>query len=110
MVRFDVKDLVQVDKEDRCACGRDSGFILSAIEGRVMSATLTCDGRLVTLRKLDDSLSVLDGVDEYRLEQPSAGEYDLHLVSHRPDRGKLTQEVLIDFAEGISLDILRDWR
>ena len=92
MLRFDVRDLVRVDEEGKCSCGRNSGLILSAIEGRVMSLTLTCDGRLVTLRELDDTLSVLDGVDEYRLEQVSERVYDLHLVSRRPDKSRLTEE------------------
>ena len=50
MIRFDIGDLVCVDEEGTCSCGRDSGYILSAVEGRVSSATLTTDGRLVTLR------------------------------------------------------------
>lgn len=92
IVRFDVRDLVCVDEEGKCACGRNSGFILSAIEGRTISLTLTCDGRLVTLRKLDDALSVLDGIEEYRLEQVSAKTYDLHLVSQRQDKNRLAKE------------------
>ena len=49
MLRFDVGDFARLDEEQKCACGRDSGFIVSAIEGRLINATLTCDGRLVTL-------------------------------------------------------------
>jgi len=92
IVHFDVGDLVSVDETGKCSCGRDSGFILSAVEGRVTNLTLTCDGKLVTLRKLDNALSVLDGIDEYKLEQVSAGTYDLHLVSQRPDRRRLSKE------------------
>ncbi len=92
MVRFDTRDLVRVDEEGKCPCGRNSGFILSAIEGRTISNTLTCEGRLVTLRELDDALSVLNGIDEYRLEQVSGKTYDLHLVSRRSDKARLTEE------------------
>jgi phenylacetate-coenzyme A ligase PaaK-like adenylate-forming protein len=92
MLRFDVRDLVRVDEEGECPCGRNSGFILSAIEGRTINTTLTCQGRLVTLRELDDTLSALSGIDEYRLEQTSEKVYDLHLVSKRPDKAKLTRE------------------
>ncbi len=92
IVRFDVGDLVSIDEKGKCLCGRDSGLILSAVEGRVTNLTLTCEGRLVTVRKLDDALSVLDGIDEYRLEQVSADSYDLHLVSQRLDRRRLSQE------------------
>ena len=92
MVRFDTRDLVRVDEEGKCPCGRNSGFILSAIEGRAISNTLTCEGRLVTLRELDNALSALNGIDEYRLEQVSEKAYDLHLVSRRPDKDRLTEE------------------
>jgi phenylacetate-CoA ligase len=92
MLRFDVGDLARVDKEGRCPCGRDSGIILSAIEGRFISATLTCEGRLVTLRRLDDAVSAIDGLDEYRLEQSAPGVYQLYLVSARRDWETLDRE------------------
>ena len=92
MLRFDVGDFARLDEEQHCPCGRNSGFIVSAIEGRFVNATLTCDGRLVTMRRLDDALSALDGIDQYRLEQPSPGAYTLHLVSQRKNTDRLNQE------------------
>ena len=92
VVRFDVRDLVHIDEGGKCPCGRNSGIILSSVEGRVISTTLTCERKLVTLRELDDALSVLEGVDEYRLEQLSGKAYDLHVVSQRSDRSILTEE------------------
>ena len=92
MLRFDVGDFARLDAEQKCACGRDSGFIVSAMEGRWTNVTLTCDGKLVTLRRLDDAISTLDNIDEYRLEQPSAGVYRLFLASQRQDRDKLSRE------------------
>jgi phenylacetate-coenzyme A ligase PaaK-like adenylate-forming protein len=92
MLRFDVGDFARIDEEQKCACGRDSGFIVSAIEGRWTNVTLTCDGKLVTLYKLDKALSQLQDVDEYRLEQPSPGTYTLYLVSRRGDRNNLDKE------------------
>lgn len=92
MVRFDVGDLVRIDESGRCPCGRDSGYILSAIEGRAADVTLTCRGRIVTLRQLDNALSILDGVDEYRAEQVSRDRYNLYLVSQRLDRRRLSKE------------------
>jgi len=92
IVRFDVRDLVCIDQEGECACGRNSGFILSAIEGRTTSLTLTCNDSLVTLRKLDDALSFLSSVEEYRLEQISVKKYDLYLVSQRQDKNRLAEE------------------
>ena len=92
IVHFDVGDLVRIDESGKCACGRDSGMILSAIEGRVANVTLTGTGRLVSLRELDEALSVLEGIDEYRLEQVSEGVYQLQLVSQRPDKDRLSKE------------------
>lgn len=92
VVRFDVGDLARLDDAGTCPCGRNSGFVLSAIEGRFINATLTPDGRLVTLRRLDDAVSALEGIDQYRLEQTAQGEYALHLVSPRQDRSALTAE------------------
>jgi phenylacetate-coenzyme A ligase PaaK-like adenylate-forming protein len=92
VVHFDVGDLVRIDKKGRCPCGRDSGLILSAVEGRVANVTLTCSGRLVSLRELDDVLSTLDGVDEYRLHQVAQNTYDLYIASQRTDKDALTEE------------------
>ena len=89
IVRFDVGDLARLDEQGRCPCGRDSGLILSAIEGRVSNVTLTDTGRLVSLHELDKALSVLEGIDEYRLEQVTKSVYHLYLVSQRPDKDRL---------------------
>jgi phenylacetate-coenzyme A ligase PaaK-like adenylate-forming protein len=94
MLRFDVRDLVRVDEEGTCKCGRKSGLILSAMEGRAMSVTLTCDGRPVTLRALDDSISTLDGIEEYQLHQLSEKNYNLYLVSLRSDKKLLSEEAV----------------
>jgi phenylacetate-CoA ligase len=90
LIRFDVGDLVRLDEEDVCRCGRQGGLILSAIEGRSANVTLTCDGRLVTLRELDNAVSVLEGIEQYRLDQLSGDEYRLHLVSPWADRDALS--------------------
>jgi phenylacetate-coenzyme A ligase PaaK-like adenylate-forming protein len=90
LVRFDVGDLVRLDEQGKCACGRHDGLILSATEGRFVNATLTCAGRLVTSRELDNNLSAIDDIDEYKLEQINTDSYELHLVSHQPDKPQLT--------------------
>ena len=92
IVRFDVGDLVRIDEQGECPCGRDSGLILAAIEGRITNVTLTCTGRLVSLRELDKALSVLEGIDEYRLEQATEGVYHLYLVSRRRDKDTLSEQ------------------
>jgi len=90
LVRFDVGDLVRLDEQAKCACGRHTGMILSATEGRFVNATLTCSGRLVTSRELDNNLSVIEDIDEYKLEQINTDSYDLHLVSRQPDKPQVT--------------------
>ena len=92
MVRLDLEDLVRLDDQASCPCGRHSGLILSAIEGRVKNVTLTCKGSMVTLRQLDDALSILEGVDEYKLDQHAKDGYRLHLVTQRADKNKLGKE------------------
>ncbi len=92
MLRFDVGDFARLDPEQKCSCGRESGFIVSAMEGRWTNVTLTCDGKLVTLRRVDDAITALENIDEYRVEQPSPGVYHLFLVSPRQDKEKLSQE------------------
>jgi phenylacetate-coenzyme A ligase PaaK-like adenylate-forming protein len=86
IVRFDVGDLARLDETGECSCGRGSGLLLSAIEGRTANVTLTTKGRLVSLGELDKSLSSLDGIDEYSLWQTSPDSYRLHLVTSRADK------------------------
>jgi len=92
MLRFDVGDFARIDREQKCACGRDNGYIVSEIEGRWTNVTLDTDGRLVTLNKLDRAVSTIQDIDEYRLEQPAPGVYRLFLVSRRKDRDALKKE------------------
>jgi phenylacetate-CoA ligase len=95
ILRFDVGDLVRLDTGPKCACGRDAGLIATAVEGRFSNATLTCDGRLVTLRQLDDIMSGLEGLDEYRLEQTAPGVFILYLVARPRVRGRLSQSATL---------------
>jgi hypothetical protein len=89
MVRFDVGDLGRIEPSGSCPCGRDSGIILSAIEGRFSNATLTIDARLVTLKQLDDALGRVEGIEQYRLEQPEPGIYRLMLTTGIYERDDL---------------------
>jgi phenylacetate-coenzyme A ligase PaaK-like adenylate-forming protein len=90
LIRFDVGDLVRLDDTGKCACGRKSGMILSAIEGRFANATLTCAGRLVSSRELDHSLSILTGIAEYKLEQITPDSYEIHIASRQQDKQPLS--------------------
>jgi phenylacetate-coenzyme A ligase PaaK-like adenylate-forming protein len=99
LVHFDVGDIVILDKNNKCPCGRDSGLLLTGIAGRISNLTTTETGRLVTLHDLDNEISVLEGIDEYRLDQINSNQYHLQLVSQRQDKIKLekaAKEVLVN--------------
>ncbi len=80
MVRFDVGDLVRLDAAQSCPCGRDEGFVLEAVEGRLSNATYALDGRLVTTRRVDEALGAVLGLRDHELSQVVAGEYHLKVV------------------------------
>jgi phenylacetate-coenzyme A ligase PaaK-like adenylate-forming protein len=94
MLRFDVGDLGRIEESGECACGRNDGMILAAIEGRASSATFTLEGRLVTARELDRTLSRVGGIEEYRLDQTSPQHYQLHLSASTPHRAGLSAEII----------------
>ena len=93
MLRFDVGDLARLDERQSCPCGRKSGIIASSIEGRFINATLDCEGRLITLRRLDDAMGTVKDLDEYRMEQSAPGVYNVHLSTPRQDKDKLNRDV-----------------
>ena len=93
-LRFDTGDMGYLEKSGDCPCGRKGGLILSSIAGRQVNLTLTCRGRPVTLWELDNALSVLEGVDMYKLIQMEARTFELHLVSRRPDKEDLSRQAL----------------
>jgi phenylacetate-coenzyme A ligase PaaK-like adenylate-forming protein len=92
LLRFDVGDLVYLEESGKCPCGRNSGLILSTIGGRAINVTLTCDGRLVSLYELDNAISILMGVDAYKLYQIGKSDFELHLVSRLSDKHRLSEE------------------
>jgi phenylacetate-coenzyme A ligase PaaK-like adenylate-forming protein len=93
MLRFDVGDLARLDEKQSCPCGRKSGIIASAIEGRFINATLDTRGCLVTLRRVDEMMGTVRDLDEYRLDQSAPGVYNVHLSTPRKDKEKVNQEV-----------------
>ncbi len=80
LIRFDVGDLVRRYENPSCPCGRNEGFLLSAMEGRMAHATFTTSGRLVTTKQVDDALSAIGGIRDYHLEQHAASAYTLSVL------------------------------
>ncbi len=81
LIRFDVGDLVRLDERPMCPCGRNEGFRLSAVEGRLENATFTTQGRLVTTKATDDALAAVAGLRDYQLTQRSPREYQVRVVA-----------------------------
>ena len=80
ILRFDVGDLIRLYPSGKCACGRSTGLIASAIEGRASNSTFTTQGGLVTTMALDRALSGISGVRDYHMEQHSKTQYELQLM------------------------------
>lgn len=80
LIRFDVGDLGRLDTRAACPCGRQDGFRLAAIEGRLTNVTFTTRGEMVSTKTLDDALAPIVGLRDYFLEQHSANEYGVKLV------------------------------
>lgn len=80
LIRFNVGDLVRIDKRQLCSCGRNQGLILSAIEGRTINITLTTAGFVITQRMADEVISRIDDLEEYKFVQTGTKTYDLFVV------------------------------
>lgn len=91
-IRFDAGDLVSLEESGQCPCGRDSGIILSSVNGRNVNLTLTLEGRPVTLSELDEAVSRLEGIEQYKLIQNDHRSYELHLVSRMNEKKPLILE------------------
>jgi len=81
LIRFDVGDLVHIDENQTCSCGRKEGLILSSIEGRTTNLTFTTAGCAITQRMADEVISSIDGLEEYKFVQTGTKTYDLFVVS-----------------------------
>jgi len=92
MLRFDVGDFARLDEKQRCACGRNDGYIVTDIEGRWTNVTFDTDGHLITLNQLDKAISTLKDIDEYRLEQVEDKAYRLFLVTPKDHHDKLAKQ------------------
>ena len=80
IVKFDMGDLIRLHSTGQCACGRNEGLLVEAIEGRVANATFTTRGGLVTTMALDTRLAQIPEVRDYHMEQNSPTKYVLQLV------------------------------
>lgn len=80
VLRFDTGDLVRLHPSGRCACGRATGFIAQAVEGRAANATFTTRRGLVTPMALDERLARSPEIRDYRLIQHNPVKYELQAM------------------------------
>jgi len=92
LVRFNVGDLVHIDENQSCSCGRKEGLILSAIEGRTINITLTTAGFVITQRMADEAISSIDDLEEYKFVQTGTKTFDLFVVCTATSFPYITQQ------------------
>jgi phenylacetate-CoA ligase len=81
LIRFDISDVVRLDRSAGCPCGRREGLTLRSVEGRTQSLTMTPDGRAVTQGAVDRALGGIGGLIEYQLLQEGASVYHLRFAA-----------------------------
>ena len=91
ILRFDMGDLIRLHPTGQCACGRNEGLLVEAIEGRVTNATFTTRGDLVTTMALDTRLARIPEIRDYHLEQHSRTKFELQLFLTDNSKGVLDQ-------------------
>ena len=92
LIRFDVGDLVRIDENQLCSCGREHGLILNSIEGRTMNLTLTTAGFAITQRMADEIISSIDDLEEYKFVQTGTKTYDLFVVCKTTSFSNISQQ------------------
>ncbi len=75
LLRFDVGDLARVRGGAPCPCGRREGLAIAAIEGRLRDVTFDTEGRVVTVKGLDDALDRAPGLTGYQVVQSAPTRY-----------------------------------
>lgn len=85
IVRFDTGDLVRLNPEAECDCGRNEGYLFESIEGRIPYSTFSTEGKLITPASLDRTLSEIPSVRDYALVQVSDHEYHLKIETAEKD-------------------------
>lgn len=80
IVRFDMGDLIRLHPKGQCACGRNQGLLVEAIEGRVSNATFTTRGDLVSTMTLDTKLAGIPEIRDYHFVQHARAQYALQLM------------------------------
>ena len=81
LLRFDVGDVVRLDGQESCPCGRREGLTLASVEGRCVNLTLTPEGQAVTEGAVDRALGAVAGLVQYQLTQTGPAAHSLRCVA-----------------------------
>lgn len=80
LIRFDAGDLVEIEEDCICACGRSDGYIIGRYAGRTVDLTYSVEGIPVTTASLEEALCAIPSVADYRLQQ-EAQKYHICIVT-----------------------------
>jgi phenylacetate-CoA ligase len=81
-LRYRTGDLaVTASSGNTCSCGRD-GMTIVSLEGRLSEVTISRKKEIITVGKLDRTLSKIYGIDLYQVEQHNTGEISISLVTN----------------------------
>ncbi len=100
LIRFDVGDLARLHDDASCPCGCSDGMIVEAIEGRSRDITFCSDGRVVTLKQLDDALEKAEGLIGYQVEQTEAQHYSVRYATEE-ETDNHTHHALVDILRAV---------
>ena len=81
LVRFDMGDIVRIERQAPCPCGRREGLLVTSVEGRTVNLTMTPSGRAVTQGMVDRALAEVIGLTEYQFLQTGAASYTLRVAA-----------------------------
>jgi phenylacetate-coenzyme A ligase PaaK-like adenylate-forming protein len=108
LLRFDVGDLARLRPPDQpCPCGRTTGLVADAIEGRVKDLTFDASGAPVTVDALDAALSTVPGLQEYQVRQPARNAWRASVVVEDETARRAVRETLRALYRGRDLRVRR---
>jgi len=108
LIRYDIKDEVEISKEQFCPCGR-SGLIISQVIGRIEDYILTPSGRKIG--RLDHLFKDTTGIREAQIFQGKIDEIEIRLVPVNgklsfDDEKKLNQEIKLRIGDELNVKIV----
>jgi len=101
IIKFDVGDIIRLNDDKSCVCGRSEGIIAKAVEGRVSNLTFDLKGIPVTTKMLDDSLSDISCIRDYHLEQTDKSTYKIEAMLSPDGNGRKAAEYIKEVLEKI---------